>query len=87
MRAGGGRDGDREVGLRAGNTLLHLLEAAVLETKNRMDAGVAMLREQDRGEIASVVHHDVVGCQHGQVLQGALSLVALRDEIEIPGQL
>ncbi len=87
LRACGGEEGDRGVGVRAGKKLLNLLEPAVLETKHGVDPGGPVLMQQDVGEIASIVHHDIVGLQHSQVPQGAPSLVAMRDEVEIPGHL
>ena len=87
LRTCGGKEGNRTVSLRAGNKRLHLFDPAVWEPEHGVDPGVDVLMEEDVGEIASVVHHDIGGLQRRQVLQGAPAFIAMRDEVEIPGQL
>ena len=58
-----------------------------MQTEDRVDAGGAVAMEQGVGEVSAVVDDDIVRFETIQVAHGAPPLVAMRDEIEVKGEL
>lgn len=78
-------DGDIGLCLRTREKLSNHGATLLLQTEDRMDAGFAVLMEQEVGEIAPVVDDDVVFLEELEVAHRAPPLVAMGDEVEING--
>ena len=78
---------DLGIGLGTREEVLHHRGHAFLQAKDSVDAAVVVLVEQRVGEVSPVVDDDVVVLERIEVTYGTEALVAVRDEVEIEGQL